>query len=115
MTSGASTLASQKALGPLIAAMKEQSGAEVAAAYVGCLVLGFLMLHHVAAWQWSSILTIATFFQCLSLVMLGIQLSASKSAKGLSLKTVYLHATFLCCRLSTTLFLEGYLPLDASR
>merc|ERR1719456_251505 len=45
--------------------------------------------------------------------MIVIQISASGSVKGISLKTMHVHAAYLVCRLSSTLFLEGYLPLDA--
>jgi len=100
--------------GPLVATFRKECGTEVWCAYTACLFLICLMAHNVAAWEFSSVLTVSTFFQCLALMMIVIQISASGSVKGISLKTMYVHAAYLVCRLSSTLFLEGYLPLDAS-
>merc|ERR1719352_1052043 len=52
--------------------------------------------------------------QCLSVVLLGLQMVTTGSATGISAKALSLDALALCCRLSSTLWLNGYLPVDAS-
>merc|ERR1719158_879688 len=52
--------------------------------------------------------------QTLSYVLLWIQISSSKSVAGISGKALIMQAIKLCCRLGTTLWLDGYLPVDKS-
>merc|ERR1719482_1278416 len=52
--------------------------------------------------------------QCLAVVLLGLQMISTGSASGISAKALVLDALALCCRLSSTLWLNGYLPVDAS-
>merc|ERR1719379_1015604 len=52
--------------------------------------------------------------QCLGMVLLGLQLISTGSASGISARALSLDALAICCRLSSTLWLEGYLPADAS-
>merc|ERR1719352_1837673 len=52
--------------------------------------------------------------QCLAVVLLGLQMLSTGSASGISAKALSLDALALCCRLSSTLWLNGYLPVDAS-
>merc|ERR1719409_762620 len=52
--------------------------------------------------------------QCLAVVLLGLQTISTGSASGISAKALSLDALALCCRLSSTLWLNGYLPVDAS-
>merc|ERR550514_551955 len=43
-----------------------------------------------------------------------MQISSSRSVAGISGRTMVMHAVKLACRLSTTLWLDGYLPTDKS-
>merc|ERR1719183_1729538 len=52
--------------------------------------------------------------QCLAVVLLGLQTISTGGASGISAKALSLDALALCCRLSSTLWLNGYLPVDAS-
>merc|ERR1719440_1920369 len=52
--------------------------------------------------------------QCLGVVLLGLQMTSTGSASGISARALSLDAVALCCRLSSTLWLNGYLPVDAS-
>merc|ERR1719321_344413 len=52
--------------------------------------------------------------QCLSVVLLGLQVISTGSASGISAKALSLDALAICCRLSNTVWLNGYLPVDAS-
>jgi len=70
--------------------------------------------HLVADGKFSAILTLSAMVQCLAVVLLGLQLVSTGSASGLSARALLLDALAICCRLSSTLWLEGYLPADAS-
>jgi len=70
--------------------------------------------HLVADGRFSSILTMSAMVQCLAVVFLGLQLFSTGSASGISARALSLDALAICCRLSSTLWLEGYLPGDAS-
>jgi len=70
--------------------------------------------HLVADGAFSSILTLSVMVQCLALVLLGLQMISSGSASGISARALSLDALAICCRLSSTLWLNGYLPVDAS-
>jgi hypothetical protein len=52
--------------------------------------------------------------QCLSLVLLALQMISTGSASGISARALTLDAFAIGCRLSSTLWLNGYLPVDAS-
>merc|ERR1719352_728151 len=52
--------------------------------------------------------------QCLAVVLLSLQVLSTGSAAGVSARALMLDALGLCCRLSSTLWLNGYLPVDAS-
>merc|ERR1719392_630099 len=52
--------------------------------------------------------------QCLGMVLLCLQMISTGSAAGISAKALSLDALAICCRLSNTVWLNGYLPVDAS-
>merc|ERR1719345_196969 len=52
--------------------------------------------------------------QCLAVVLLSMQSVSSGVATGISARALSLEAISLVCRLSSTLWLNGYLPVDAS-
>merc|ERR1719463_159293 len=52
--------------------------------------------------------------QALAFTFLQMQISDSRSVAGISGKALTMHATKLCCRLGSSLFLDGYLPTDKS-
>merc|ERR1719491_1564914 len=52
--------------------------------------------------------------QCLAVVLLALQVVSTGSASGISARALSLDALAICCRLSSTLWLNGYLPVDAS-
>merc|ERR1719172_385757 len=52
--------------------------------------------------------------QCLGKVLLGLKMVSTDSASGISAKALSLDALSLCFRLSSTLWLNGYLPADAT-
>jgi len=74
----------------------------------------FAMYHLIAAGEFSSILTMAVMFQCLAFALLGMQTIYSGNSVGISARALGLDAVALACRLSSTTWLQGYLPVDES-
>jgi uncharacterized protein with PQ loop repeat len=70
--------------------------------------------HFVANGEFSAILTMAEMLQCFAFIILAIQLMTSRSAAGISVRSLGFEAASLVCRLSSTTWLNGYLPVDAS-
>jgi len=83
-------------------------------AWVGFAMLGLWTYHEFAQKEFTSILTLSVIAQTLSFVLLRLQISSSKSVAGISGKCLIMHVAKLCCRLGTTLWLDGYLPTDKS-
>jgi len=81
-------------------------------AYLGCVLLMGVVFKEVAEQEFSSVLTMSVLAQCLAFVLVSLQISKMKSVAGISGKTMIMQALALCFRLSSTLFLDGYLPLD---
>jgi hypothetical protein len=86
----------------------------VLCAYAGFASMGFLVFHTIAGGEFSSVLTMSALAQCLGVSMLCIQSITSGSAAGISAKSLILDALAILFRLSSTLFLDGYLPADKS-
>merc|ERR1719163_1663846 len=53
-------------------------------------------------------------FQCGAFAILAMQVVTSGNVMGISARSLVLEAAALCCRLSSTMWLDGYLPNDAS-
>lgn len=86
----------------------------VIVAYSVFAVAALWMYHALAEQSISSILTMSVMLQCLSFVLLGLKINNTKSAAGISARTLAMDALSLGCRLSSTVWLNGYLPTDAS-
>jgi len=72
------------------------------------------MYHLIAAQQFSSILTMSAMLQTFAFGLLGMQITSSGHAQGISARALALDALALVCRLCSTVWLDGYLPVDAS-
>jgi hypothetical protein len=87
---------------------------QVLVAY-GVFILGATAVWHlVADGEFSAILTLSVMLQTLAVALLAVQVLLTGSMSGISAKTLVLDILALCCRLSSTLWLNGYLPVDAS-
>lgn len=86
----------------------------VAAAYAIFGSLGLAVYHFMAEGEFSAVLTLSVIMQCLAMVLLGVQSVSSGSAAGISARALQMEALSLVCRLSSTLWLNGYLPVDAT-
>lgn len=72
------------------------------------------VLTFLASGEFSAILTLAEIFQCGAFITLAVQVVLSGSCAGISAQSLMLEAAALCCRLSSTTWLDGYLPNDSS-
>ena len=72
------------------------------------------MYHFVAAKEVSSVLTIGAMVQTFAFALLGMQMACARHARGISARALGLDALALVLRLSSTVWLDGYLPADAS-
>jgi hypothetical protein len=76
--------------------------------------LGGVTLYNALSAGFSSFLTLSAGFQCLGFVLLAMKVQNQRSTEGLSSKMLMAYALTLCFRLSSTLHLNGYLPVDAT-
>eukprot|EP00931_Biecheleriopsis_adriatica_P020992 TRINITY_DN1386_c0_g1_i1.p1 TRINITY_DN1386_c0_g1~~TRINITY_DN1386_c0_g1_i1.p1 ORF type:complete len:282 (-),score=50.03 TRINITY_DN1386_c0_g1_i1:42-887(-) len=98
----------------LSAMPKESPPTQVMVAY-GLFVTSALGVYHfIANGEFSAILTLAVMMQCLGFGLLAVQVLLTGRCTGISASALILDALALCFRLSSTLWLEGYLPVDAS-
>merc|ERR1719359_782500 len=70
--------------------------------------------HHLTDKDFSVVLTMSSITQFLGFILLALKVRWAKSAAGLSSKTLEMYFMFLCFRLASTMFKNGYLPIDRS-
>jgi hypothetical protein len=87
---------------------------QVLIAYAVFLGLSAWVYHFLADGEFSSIITMGVVFQCGAFIILAMQVISSGSCAGISARSLALEAIALCCKLSSTTHLDGYLPNDAS-
>merc|ERR1719401_2156012 len=93
---------------------KSIPSASVAAAY-GLLIMSVATMYHfIAAKEFSSILTMGAMVQTFAFALMAMQMAYARHARGISAQALILNALALICRLSSTVWLDGYLPVDAS-
>merc|ERR1740127_59003 len=73
-----------------------------------------MVFHTIAEGEFSSILTMSALVQCFGVALLCGQMITSRSATGISARALALDALAIIFRLSSTVWLDGYLPADAS-
>merc|ERR1719261_2053793 len=91
---------------------KSNSNSGVFLVYAVFATIAVLVYHLIAEGEFSSILTLSAIFQCLAFSLLGIQALSAGNVHGISARSLMLDAFALACRLSSTTWLEGYLPYD---
>jgi hypothetical protein len=80
-----------------------------------CLAVFVLGSYHLSSdGDFSFLMTLSSIFSAFGMAMLCLQLVSSRSLKGVSLKGLQLQTTTFFFRLISTLWHEGYLPLDRS-
>jgi len=93
---------------------KSEFSTPVACAYTGCFTIALVVYHAVAGGAYSSILTMSVLVQCLATCFLVLQVLTTGSAAGVSARALMLDGLAIAFRLSCTVWLDGYLPVDAS-
>jgi len=89
-----------------------EQGPGILVVYAVFVTIALAVYHLFAEGEFSSILTLSTIFQCLAFSLLAIQALSTNSVRGISAKSLALDAIALACRLSSTTWLQGYLPAD---
>jgi len=74
--------------------------------------VGGVTLYNALSAGFSSFLTLSAGLQCLGFVLLAMKVQNQRATTGLSGKMLAAYALTLCFRLSSTLHLNGYLPVD---
>jgi hypothetical protein len=92
----------------------KQGSRTVPVVYGLFLCSALAVYHFVANGEFSAIMTMAVMIQCLAFVLLAVKSAAVGSVSGISARCLVLEALGLACRLSSTTWLNGYLPVDAS-
>jgi len=79
--------------------------------YAAFVIIAVLVYRQIAEGEFSSVLTLSAIFQCLAFSLIAFQVFFA-DATGISSKSLQLDALALACRLSSTVWLDGYLPND---
>merc|ERR1719214_473773 len=74
--------------------------------------VGAVTLYNALSAGFSSFLTLSAGLQCLGFVLLALKMQNQQATTGLSGKMLMMYAVTLCFRLSSTVHLNGYLPVD---
>merc|ERR1719424_2036027 len=74
--------------------------------------VGGATLYNALSAGFSSFLTLSAGLQCLGFVLLATKVQNQRATTGLSGKMLAMYAVTLCFRLSSTVHLNGYLPVD---
>jgi len=72
----------------------------------------YFVFSHMAGGEFSAILTLSVVFQCFGMTLLAVQVLLKRSVAGISARALQLDTAAICLRLSSTMWLNGYLPVD---
>lgn len=78
-----------------------------------CLIL-LVGYKYLSDGSFSAILTLSSAFQCFAFILLASKVNTQCSLSGISLRSQILYSISLISKLSSTLFFNGYLPVDRS-
>jgi len=82
--------------------------------YVVFIASAAYIWHHHSDKDFSFILTVAGALQTLGFFMLLHKIRVTRSVAGLSSKTLQVYVMVFCCRLTSTMVKNGYLPVDST-
>jgi len=82
--------------------------------YVGGVLFVLFTYEGLSDKDFSVVLTFGSLIQFLAFLQLSIKAYHTKSLDGISTGTLEVYAAALCARLCSTLYLNGYLPLDST-
>jgi len=92
----------------------KQGSTTVPVVYGLFLCSALSVYHFVANGEFSAMMTVAVMLECLAFVLLAVKAAADGGVGGISARCLALEALAFTCRLSSTTWLNGYLPVDAS-
>jgi len=95
-------------------AAKGSFSPEIAVAYGATALAALAVYHLVAEGAVSSVLTMSSMVQCLGITFLCMQVLSTGTAAGISAGSLVLDALAIGFRLSSTVWLNGYIPVDKS-
>jgi hypothetical protein len=84
------------------------------AVYLGAFALGALVWQSFHDLGLSTFITLAVAIQCFGYTCLRLKISQQKSVAGISAQTLILQAASCGLRLSSTTWLQGYVPVDGT-
>jgi len=96
----------------LMSAHHDTNTGTVVKSYCVYAAIALLVMRTCSDFHYSAILTVGAAAQCMGFVMLLTNVLQQKSVEGLSSKTLVLYAVAYSCRLCSTLFKRGYVPMD---
>lgn len=91
--------------------MKNAAGLGYWCVFLGIVLTGYKFF---SDGSFSAVLTLSSAFQCFAFTVLVIKVRTQQSVAGLSRRSLTLYMTSLVFRLLSTLFYNGYLPVDRS-
>jgi len=94
--------------------MEKMLPTHVVVIYLVFAIGAYAVYHHVAEQEFSSILTMAVIAQTLATVLMCVKVITQNSAVGISARGLTLEAIGVALRLSSTVWLNGYLPTDST-
>lgn len=96
------------------AKVKEETDKTTLSAYVATFGLGMLVMQCWSDLGMSTFLTLAVGIQCFGYACLRLKIAHNQSVAGISGQTLTLQAVSYCLRLSSTTWLNGYIPVDGT-
>jgi len=94
--------------------MQTQHKASTMAAYAFFFVAVVVIMHKFTDGDFSVVLTMSSVVQCLGFFLLSLKVKFQRTVAGLSSRTLEMYVLFFLFRLGSTLFKNGYLPVDKS-
>jgi len=101
-----------KAPAPVKSLVEKALPTHVVVIYFVFAIGAYSVYHHIAEQEFSAILTMGVIVQTLATVFMCMQVLTSGRATGISATGLMLDAIAVALRLSSTVWLNGYLPTD---
>merc|ERR1719321_1823996 len=83
-------------------------------AYFLFFVCAVVIMHKFTDGDFSVVLTMSAAVQCLGFFLLSLKVKYQRTVAGLLSRTLEMYVVFFLFRLGSTLFKNGYLPVDRS-
>jgi len=94
--------------------VKEETDKSTLTAYLAAFGFGMLVCQCWNDLGMSTFLTLSVGIQCFGYTCLRLKIAQNKSVVGISGQTLTLQAVSYCLRLSSTTWLNGYIPVDGT-